>query len=59
MQNEYGTGLITKSFYEAYNQLSYGFLEKVYENAMMIELRKHGLSCQSQVPIKVFYGKFY
>ncbi len=30
---------IIKVFYRAYNKLGYGFLEKIYENAMMIEFR--------------------
>ena len=30
---------IIKVFYRVYNNLSYGFLEKIYENAMMIEFR--------------------
>ena len=35
--------LIIKAFYAVYNSLGYGFLEKVYRNAMAIELRKLGL----------------
>jgi len=46
---------IINSFYNVYNTLGYGFLERVYENAMMIDLRKAGLNCENQVPIKVFY----
>ena len=49
------TDKIIKAFYNVYNTLGYGFLEKVYENAMMIELRKLGLSARRQVPIKVLY----
>lgn len=49
------TGEILRVFYEVYNDLSYGFLENVYENAMMVELEKAGLHCEKQVPIKVFY----
>jgi len=49
------TDKIIKAFYKVYNQLGYGFLEKVYEHAMIIELPKQGLSCVNQVPIKVFY----
>jgi GxxExxY protein len=49
------TELIIKAFYNVYNSLGYGFLEKVYENAMMIELRNLGLNVQRQLPIKVFY----
>ena len=46
---------IIKAFYNVYNSLGCGFLEKVYENEMMIELRKLGLNVRRQVPIKVFY----
>ena len=49
------TGKIIKAFYKVYNTLGYGFLEKVYENAMLIELRKMGLVCSNQLPIKVYY----
>jgi GxxExxY protein len=49
------TALIIKAFYNAYNKLGYGFLEKVYENSLLIELRKLGLLCKAQVQIKVFY----
>jgi GxxExxY protein len=44
-----------KCFYEVYNQLGYGFLEKVYEHSMMIELSREGLHAKSQVPIEVQY----
>jgi len=37
--------------------LGYGFLEKVYENAMLIELKKSGLNAQSQQKINVFYDE--
>ena len=36
-------------------QLSYGFEEKVYKNAMYIELKKHQLLVEVEVPIKVYY----
>lgn len=49
------TDLILKAFYNVYNTLGYGFLEKVYENALLIELKSMGLKAQRQVPIKVFY----
>ncbi len=32
-----------------------GFLEKVYENALLIELRSRGYKAESQVPIRVYY----
>jgi len=49
------TELIIKAFYTVYNILGYGFLEKVYENAMVIELRKLGLKVVPQAPIVVYY----
>ncbi|MGZ5192009.1 MAG: GxxExxY protein [Flavisolibacter sp.] len=52
------TAKIIESFYKVYNSLGYGFLEKVYENALLIELRNCGLYSINQVPIKVFYNSF-
>jgi len=49
------TEKIIKSFYKVYNTLGYGFLEKVYENALAIELRKNGLEVKCQHPISVKY----
>ena len=49
------TDLILKAFYNVYNTLGYGFLEKVYEKAMLIELKKLGLSGIPQQRIKVYY----
>lgn len=49
------TDIILRCFYAVYNRLGYGFLEKVYENAMLHELRKNELYCEKQVPIKVTY----
>ena len=37
------------------NTLGVGFLEKVYENALAIELRKAGLTAEQQKPILVRY----
>jgi len=58
------TEKIIKTFYRVYNRLGYGFLEKVYENALMIELRKDGIRAIAQAPIKVVYedeliGEYY
>ncbi|MBA2329747.1 MAG: GxxExxY protein [Flavisolibacter sp.] len=50
------TSLIIKGFYNVYNELGYGFLEKVYENAVLIELRNQGLNCIAQQPIEVYYN---
>lgn len=49
------TGAVIKAFYKVYNSLGYGFLEKVYENAMMIELRDAGMAIDQQRPIAVTY----
>ncbi len=46
---------INGAIFEVSRTLGAGFLEKVYENALMIELLKRGLKAESQVPIKVFY----
>lgn len=49
------TSSIIKCFYKVYNELGYGFLEKVYENALMIELQNHNISCSQQAAINVYY----
>ena len=49
------TSKIIKAFYNVYNELGHGFLEKVYENAMYIELQEQGLFCDLQETIKVYY----
>ena len=49
------TSKIIKCFYNVYNTLGYGFLEKVYENALKIELEKNKLFVEKQKPIKVHY----
>lgn len=49
------TALVIQAFYNVYNKLGYGFLEKVYENALAIECKKLGLNCLTQCPIEVFY----
>ena len=46
---------IIGAFYTVYNRLGYGFLEKVYENSMKIELEKRGVSAQQQRKLKVYY----
>ena len=52
------TDLIIKAYYQVYNKLGFGFLEKVYENAMMIELKRLDLKCEKQKPITVNYDGF-
>jgi len=49
------TDQIIKIFYRVYNKLGYGFLEKIYENAFMIELKEEKIVAVAQAPIQVFY----
>lgn len=63
MQSEL-TEQVIQMFYKVYNALGYGFLEKVYENAMFHELTLAGLQVKRQQPITVFYdgvevGSYY
>ena len=52
------TEKIIQAYFKVYNTLGYGFLEKVYQNALLIELRRMGFECKSQSPVKVFYEGF-
>ena len=49
------TEKIINAFYKVYNTLGYGFLEKVYENALYHELESNGLVVEKQKQIKVLY----
>jgi len=49
------TDKIIGCYYGVYNNLGYGFLEKVYENSLVIELHSVGLTCIQQAGIKVYY----
>lgn len=49
------TSAIIQAFYKVYNTLGYEFLEKVYENAMRIEIFKTGFKVEQQKNIKVYY----
>lgn len=51
------TDKIIGAYYNVYNKLGYGFLEKVYENALTIELKKFDLFCNSKIQIEVYYDK--
>ena len=58
------TDEIIEAFYEVYNTLGYGFLERVYQNALYQELKRRGFDCKAQYPIKVFFkgqevGEYY
>jgi GxxExxY protein len=58
------TEVIIKTFYEVYNELGYGFLERVYLNSLYLELKSKGLNIEAQRKIEVYYkgievGKYY
>lgn len=55
---------ILKAFYTVYNTLGYGFLERVYQNALYVELKQRGFNCETQKKIEVYYknqvvGEYY
>ncbi|MFD2035599.1 GxxExxY protein [Belliella marina] len=49
------TEQVIQAYFKVYNTLGFGFLEKVYENALLIELRSKGLFVERQKRIKVYY----
>jgi GxxExxY protein len=58
------TDAIIKTFYEVYNELGYGFLEKVYQNSLYLELKNKGYKVEAQKKILVYYkgievGEYY
>ena len=58
------TEAIIKIFYEVYNELGYGFLERVYQNSLYLELKSKGLKVEAQKKIEVYYkgieaGQYY
>lgn len=49
------TELIIKAFYTVYNELGYGFIENVYQNALYKELLRMGIPCVAHPKINVYY----
>ncbi|GHT17895.1 hypothetical protein FACS189429_3040 [Bacteroidia bacterium] len=49
------TDKIIHCFYKVYNELGFGFLENVYQNALYFELLNCGFKVEPQKPIKVYY----
>lgn len=49
------TDKIIQVFYCVYNELGYGFLENVYQNALYLELQQKGFHTEAQQPIDVYY----
>jgi GxxExxY protein len=55
MLHEELTDKILHAFFIVFNSLGFGFLEKVYENALVLELLKLGLVVEQQKNIRVYY----
>lgn len=51
------TKMIIGIYYDVYNELGYGFLERVYQNAMLIELKKRGYQVECNKKLIVYYKK--
>lgn len=51
------TDKIIACAYDVYNQLGFGFSEKVYENAMTIKIAQKNLAVFQQAPVNVFFEK--
>ncbi len=49
------TGLLIQAFYDVYNKLGYGFLERVYQNSMAIAARRLGLNIKNKHDIEVYF----
>lgn len=49
------TGEVIAAFYEVYNNLGYGFIENVYQNALFKELKKRNVPCVAHPRITVYY----
>lgn len=56
MIEEESTGRIIEVFYKVYNRLGHGFIESIYQNAMIIELVAEGFEIETEKPIAVYYG---
>jgi len=55
MQHEELTEKIIGCAFRVYNTMGFGYLESVYEECMVVELRKLGLQVEQQKPIPVWY----
>jgi len=55
MKHEELTSQIIESAYTVHNTLGFGFLESVYQNALIIELEKAGLKAEKEKQVRVFY----
>ena len=55
LEQEELTSAIIAAAIEVHRQLGPGFIESIYENALVIELRKRGMKVEQQVDVKVLY----
>ena len=55
MRHQELTGKIIECTYKVHKILGFGFLENVYQNALLIELNKKGLKATKEMPITVCY----
>ena len=58
------TDSILKAYFDVYNELGYGFLEKIYQNSLYLELESRGFKVEAQKQIQVLYkntevGEYY
>ena len=52
------TDKILRTFFDVYNELGFGFLEKVYQNSLILELKSRGFHVEAQKQIKVNFKGF-
>lgn len=57
MKHELITEKIIQAFYKVYNTLGYGFLERVYQNALCIELENMGFKAEKEKKKLVYYNR--
>lgn len=55
LEREDITKAIIGAAFEVHNELGYGFLEKVYQNAMLVALKLRGITAESEKLIKVYF----
>lgn len=55
LQHKDVTGVIIGAAFEVYNVLGYGFLERVYQRAMQVELQRGGFHAEIEAEIRVMY----
>ena len=56
MKHKELTAKIIECAYKVHNSLGFGFLEAVYQNALLIELLKAGLRAEKEKKIQVYYN---